>query len=305
MLGEVFYWLFNMSVSASVVGCVVWLLRCVRKLPRRVAVWLWCIPLVRMWLPIGMSSRYGLMALLSRITTRTVEVIGGEGYPAFTMTNYVMGADAYFPIVYKENLLEKVFGVAAVIWAVVAVSAVIVLCMVYAVTLRALRDAEHLQGRVYLSDKVEFPAVYGIFRPHIVIPTAHSEDDLTFVLLHEQAHIRRADNVWRLVALLTACLHWFNPLSWVFLRCFLNDLEQACDESVLSHCPEEQKRSYALSLLSFSKRKTLFVSAFGGGNIRTRIENIVSFKRLSVLAALCMGALVAAIAYILLTNAPM
>ena len=184
MLGEVFYWLLNMSITASVTGCVVWLVRRVRRLPRRMAVWLWCIPLVRMWVPLGIGSDYGLMSLLARITTRTVTVYDAQGWPDFTMTNHVMGAESYFPIVYKVDLLENIFAAAGVVWAIVTLAAVAVLYIVYVTTMRALRDAVHLRDRVYLSGRVDFPAVYGVVRPRIVVPTAHREKDLTFVVMH-------------------------------------------------------------------------------------------------------------------------
>ena len=74
MLGEVFYWLFNMSLAASLVGLIVLGMRAIPRLPRRFACWLWLIPLFRMWIPVGMGSRWSLMTLLSKLTTRTVVV---------------------------------------------------------------------------------------------------------------------------------------------------------------------------------------------------------------------------------------
>ena len=50
MLAEIFYWLFNMSIAASVTGCVLLLLRRIRWIPRRVTAALWAIPFLRMWI---------------------------------------------------------------------------------------------------------------------------------------------------------------------------------------------------------------------------------------------------------------
>ena len=47
----------------------------------------------------------------------------------------------------------------------------------------------------------------------------------------------------------------------------------------------------------------MFVSAFGGANVRTRIENLVSYKQMTLFSAVCFGLLVAAVIYALITNA--
>ena len=99
MLSEIFYWLFNMSISASVVGIIVLILGKIKKLPRRLIRILWAIPFLRMWIPIGMTSKYSLMTLISKFTTKTVVVYDGE--LDFTFTNHIMAADKYHPITYK------------------------------------------------------------------------------------------------------------------------------------------------------------------------------------------------------------
>ena len=128
-------------------------------------------------------------------------------------------------------------------------------------------------------------------------------ENLRYILLHEQKHIRRLDNLWRLFAFVSVALHWFNPFSWILLKCFLSDLEIACDESVLNNCSESEKNKYALALVSSAEHKALFISAFGGAKIRTRIERIISYKKMTLISAIAFAALIIAIAYFLLTNA--
>ncbi|MBQ9744741.1 MAG: peptidase M56 BlaR1, partial [Clostridia bacterium] len=64
------------------------------------------MPFVRMCIPVGISSKYGIMALLSKFTTKTVTIVNMGDDSALTMMNHVMGANSYFPITYKVNLLE-------------------------------------------------------------------------------------------------------------------------------------------------------------------------------------------------------
>lgn len=305
-MGEIFYWLFNMSLSASIGGLIVLGLRAIPRLPRRAACWLWLIPMVRMWIPVGMGSRWSLMSLISKLTTRTV-VVWERGDMALSYTNMVMAADSYFPVTYRINLLEDLFAAVAVIWLAVAAAILMTLGVLYAATKHELKDATPLYGNVCLSDKVSSPALYGILRPRIVLPRGWEErEDLTMILVHEQAHARHMDNLWRVLAFVTAALHWFNPFAWIFLRFALADLELFCDERVLYRMGIEERRAYANALVRSAQAKqerTVFASAFGGARIRVRLAHILSYRRLSGISSVFAALLVLAIAWILLTNA--
>ena len=115
MLQEIFYWIFNMSITAAVTGVLVLLVRQIKKIPRRLSVFLWLIPFLRMTIPFGLNSPYSLMSLLSKITTKTIIVYQPTEDLAFSMTNSVMAAETYFPITYKVNILEDIFAVASVV----------------------------------------------------------------------------------------------------------------------------------------------------------------------------------------------
>lgn len=299
MAGEILYWVFNMSIAASLSGIIVLLIGRMRKLPRRFACVLFVIPFIRMWIPVGLGSKYGLLSLISRFTTRSVAFYGSS----FTTTNYIMAANSYFPITYKANVLENVFKISFYVWAVTAAALLIALFILYGATMRQLKNAKHLKDDVYISEYIDSPALYGIIKPRIILPASYEEKELDFVLLHERTHKKRGDNLWRMLAFITASVHWFNPLAWVLLRSYLSAAELACDEAVLAKCGEERKKAYALALVSSEEKKTFFASAFGGAKIRVRIENILSYKKLSALSAVGFTALVLVIMYTLLTNA--
>lgn len=303
MLGEIFYWIFNMSIAATICMVPVWLVRLIKKIPRRIFVWLWLVPLVRMCIPVGITSKYGIMALLSRFTTKTVTVVQIGNDSALTMMNHVMGANSYFPITYKVNLLEDLFNVTAVIWLVVALAAILTMTVIYLITLGEVKDAQKLKENVYISDKIKTPAVYGITNPKIILPTEYDANQLTFILMHEKAHIRRNDNFIRLFAFVVVCIHWFNPFAWLLLKMLDSDIELACDETVLSGCNETERKEYAYALLSTAEKTNVFAASFGGARIRIRIENILSFKKISYFSVVAFSVLIIAICYILLTNA--
>ena len=314
-MDAVFYWLLNMSILATAVGLIVLLIRKIRPIPRRVIVILWAIPLVRFWVPFGFSSNYSLLSLLPRYAVRTVPitelVAQGQGFldvipseKPVVMTNIGRWAISYRPMTYKVDLLADVFDYASFVWAVIAAAVLITLTLIYFVTKAELRGAKRMYDNVYSSQKITSPAVYGILRPRIIIPEhLRDAEGLDLILLHEKRHIRRGDKFWRLLAFITAAIHWFNPFVWIFLKCFLSDVELACDESALAKLPREKQKAYALELLNVQQSKTVFASAFGGAKIRTRIEHIISYKKMTVFSALLFAAFVVAVAYMLLTNA--
>lgn len=304
MLSEVFYWLFNMSIVASLTGICILLIRCIEAIPRRIITILWIIPFIRMWIPIGIGGKHSLMSIISMYTTKTVIVYESDKLPSLTDTNIVMAAKSYFPVKYKVNLVGDVFYVSSIVWMIIAVALFIAFIILYFSTMHDISDSVHLYKNVYTSDKVTSPSVYGIFNPKILIPPSIAEkDELYYVLLHELKHIHRHDNLRRILAFASISLHWFNPFAWIFLKCFFEDIELACDESVLKKCRENEKKKYASALISCMEQKTLFVSAFGGAKIHRRIEKIIAYKKMTVLSIIVFLALITAISYFLLTNA--
>lgn len=301
MLSEVFYWVLNASILGGAAGLFVLVLRRIKALPRSMVYALWLIPLVRLWLPFGIASRYSLLSLVSRYATRTV-VIRGK-LPQITASNSVMAASSYFPIEYKTNLLESLFNVAAVLWIIVCAAAILASVMLYRFSMSELRFAEHIEGDSYKSGRVSTPAVYGILHPRIIIPDSLACGNIRYILMHESIHVRRRDNLFRAIALFTACFHWFNPLSWILLKYFFTDMELSCDSKVLKELDEKQAREYAGAILACSSGKTFLASAFGGAGARVRIESILSYKRLTLFSSLCFAALVLVISVILITNA--
>lgn len=301
MLSEIFYWVMNISILGGVSGLIVMALRKIKNLPQFAVYVLWVIPLLRLWIPFGIANEYSLLNFVSRYTTKTVVI--SQGLPEFTMSNSLMGANSYFPIEYKTDLLAGIIRAASVIWLIVAAASILTSLLLYIFTKSEIKNSRHIKDNIYMSDSVTAPAVYGIIHPQIILPPTLGKDDIEFIVLHEQVHIRRKDNLWRVIAVITACVHWFNPFVWIFLKSFLADMELACDAKVLKQLDENQIKNYANTILEASAGKTFFASAFGGAKTKVRIENILSYKRLTFFSTLSFAALIASIAFVLITNA--
>lgn len=304
LLSEIFYWVLNMSILGGFIGLIVALVRKIPKLPRFAAYLLWALPLIRLWVPFGIASRWSLLNLISKYTTKTVVIWKqSPGRPDLSMTNSLQAAEHYFPITYKADALKSIFEVASVIWAILAAAAVLTVVLLYTLTKREIRNARHLQDNLWISDRITSPAVYGIIKPKIVLPEWITERDMPLISAHEGVHIRRWDNLWRMVAVITACIHWFNPLSWLFLRWFFGDMELACDAKVLKDLGEDRAKDYAAALLNCSNKKNYFASTFGGAKTGIRIEYILTYRKLTLLSTLSFGTLVGTVAFVLITNA--
>ena len=305
IIGEIFYWVLNASILGAIAGLIVLLLRKVKFLPRFGVYLLWLLPGLRLWIPVGIANKYSLLNLLSQYVTKTIVVWTSEHGTDLTMTNSLQAAAQYFPIVYKTPLLKDIFNVAGFIWLIVAIAAILCSITLYFITNSALKDAEHLSANLYQSEKVISPAVYGILKPKIILPVGVVDTDLAYILKHEQLHVRRKDNLWRVIAVITACVHWFNPLCWLSLKYFFTDMELACDAGVLKKLPANNKKAYASALLACSSNlgKTYYASAFGGAKTRLRIEAILSYKKLTLLSILSFSLLFIVIALTIITNA--
>jgi beta-lactamase regulating signal transducer with metallopeptidase domain len=313
MLTTVFYWILNMSILGSIAGLIVLGLRKIKCIPPQFIYVLWLIPLIRLWITAFISNKYSLMTLLSKLGARTVAVDPTIVTASMTAMNTIKAAQSYNPLVFGSAALKSVFSIGAVVWLIGFAALMFAMSLIYyfakkevkGALLKEVKNASLLYGNIYESERITSPAVYGIFHPKVLLPVGLSEEDTHYAVLHERAHIGRGDNFMRCVAIATACLHWFNPLVWVFLKCFFIDMELACDAKVMREFAPLERKQYAVSLIHVRTpdRQNLFASAFGGARIKVRVEKILSYRKLTAAACICLILLAAAIAAALLTNA--
>ncbi len=314
--------ILNMSLTASMVIIIVLLARLLlRKSPKVFSYALWAVVLFRLLCPVSFSTEFSLLGLFN---TPTSTVSDGGAYSSMT----------YIPsdIVHTENPrvalplpgiseainetlpqgseqtgadpLELPMSVATTLWLL----GIVVMLIYSAVSLLELRrklvGAVRLRDNIYLADHIATPFVIGLFRPKIYLPSTISVDEQDYIILHEQTHIKRLDHIIKMIAFLALAMHWFNPLVWVAFVCAVKDMEMSCDEHVLKQMGGEIRTAYSTSLLSLATgRRPINGSplAFGEGNIKSRIKNIMNFKKPAVWMVI--AAVIACIAVTLLLSA--
>ncbi|MBR5411262.1 MAG: hypothetical protein IK104_11380 [Clostridia bacterium] len=134
----------------------------------------------------------------------------------------------------------------------------------------------------YVCDAVRSPFLLGVLRPRIYLPTGLSDEARAHVLAHERAHIARCDPAAKLFAFLLLAVYWFQPLFWLSYALFCRDIEAACDERVVRSFSREARAGYAETLLSLSagrERLSACPLAFGETNVKTRVKNVLSYKK--------------------------
>ncbi len=91
--------------------------------------------------------------------------------------------------------------------------------------------------RVLESTPGSMPLTFGFRHPVVFLPgdaLAWTAECRRMVLLHELAHIRRADAATHVLARAALALNWWNPLAWIGWREFLKERERAADDLVLT-----------------------------------------------------------------------
>lgn len=306
----IFLKLVNMSITASVmILCVILLRLLIRKAPRKYCCILWMLVGLRLICPVTLESALSLIPSAEPIPKAILEgntLWVNTGIEALDRPINTYFGDYYYegvsvPVDYKARILD----VLAWIWLAGVAGMLLYGWINFFFLRRRLSTAVHMEEMLWQSEKVQSPFILGVFRPRIYLPFSLKEPQLTYVLAHEKAHLRRGDHFIKPLGFLLLSVYWFNPLVWLAFILLCRDLEQACDERAIQGMSEAEKKEYAKSLFSLSVRNRGISAcpvAFGEAGVKERIKSVLQYKKPALWVAVLavVGCVVAGVCF--LTN---
>lgn len=256
MSNVTFLWIFSRGIELGVIVVCIFLLRVLfrRKVPRLFSYLLWAA------LPINIVCSF----LLKVESNHTYHVVIVHQTPIIFIDEYVV------------RIMKRC-------WMCGTVLVVLGLAFSYVRFLRSLVGCIRLQKGVYLADRIHAPFTMGLLCPKIYLPVSLKKQYYEYVILHERVHISRKDVWMKYLAVGFLGLFWFQPLLWFACCLFMNDMEEACDESVIRKESIEFREEYARALVEVSFHAAKVRGAalgYGNGAIKSRIRNIMNYKQI-------------------------
>ena len=284
--------LLTMSLTAAIAAGVVMLLRLLlKRVPRWITCLLWAVVLLRMVCPVGFSLPVSLMPETVSSGAYVEWVLPQAETPASTpqaatTTTTAPAATTQTPVT-RETVAVTPTGpdrdtVLTILWAAGGIACFAWGAVSYLRLRLRIADAILIEKNVYETDQIDSPFVCGFFRPRIYLPVGLAEPDRRYVLLHEQAHIRRRDYLTKPLANVALCFHWFNPVLWLSYHLFGRDIETATDQAVIRSFGRVDTAGYAAALLHLGHKPSFPQAvplAFGEENPKHRIRSVLSYKK--------------------------
>lgn len=307
---RLFLHLVNMSITASYLIAAVLLLRLIlKKVPKNLFLWLWALPGLRLALPISLESALSLIPKAQPIPpdiAMSPAPAVAVGIPVIDNAVNPVIASSFTPApAASANPLQIILPILSALWLLGA--AVMLLYALFSF----LRLSRHVSASIpmrkdlYVCDGIPTPFLLGIRKPKIYLPSEMDPEYQAYVLKHEYAHLRHHDNWWKLLGYLLLSVYWFNPLLWAAYVLFCRDLEIACDERAVADMTKPERKTYSYALLACAApKKTISICpvAFGEGNVKSRIRNVLRFKKATVWVSILVFLIAAVTAICFLTN---
>ena len=279
--------ILNMSLKASYVIVFVMLFRLLlKKAPKFISYALWGVVFFRLIIPFSFESIFSILPERTNTNPIPHDII----YQQTPQIN--SGIEAADTIINRSlpvpspvtsvNPMQIYMLIASYIW-LLGIGALLIYSIASVIRLkRQLANARLLEANIFEANHIKTPFVLGVIKPKIYLPTGLQNEERAYIVLHEQTHIRRKDHVIKVIAFLVLSIHWFNPLVWMAFVLMSKDMEFSCDEHVLKEMKEDIKKPYANSLLSLAMgghRLNGSPLAFGEGNVKARIKNVLDYKK--------------------------
>lgn len=286
-----------------------------KKASKRWTYLLWAVVFFRCLCPFSVESGLSVFNAVPELSaenrvseiTRITESTGNIGAEEreFVYRNTVSKADitVMLPQTEQKETVDRYFVMFAV-WLAGAAAMWVYGIISYRRLMNRLKTAVKAEDGVLESDRISTAFSAGFFPARIYLPRGLFPEERGFIVTHEQIHIKRLDYIAKLAAFIALTLHWFNPMIWLAFALMSRDMELSCDEAVLKILGADKKKAYSEALLRVAVRRSGFLTpAFAETGIKTRVRNILKYKKPTVAATVLAAAAVAVVCVVFGTNA--
>ena len=294
LLENLFSNVLDMSITASYVAIAVIVIRfIIKKAPKSFSFAIWIPVLFRLVCPISFISNLSVFNFINRDSFRKIEGVSQSITVNNTISNIRSGqvsdniaGNAVTNIANNTTISQGIGNnfmyLVSILWMIGIQILIVYFIVSYIKTYSRIKTATLYNENVYESDQIDTAFVFGLIKPKIYIPVNLTESEKIYIIEHEKVHIKRKDYVTKIIAFLILIIHWFNPIMWISFILMTRDMEMSCDERVMKNLGEDIKTNYSYSLLNLAVNKgnTFNIPlSFSENNIKSRIENVLNYKK--------------------------
>ncbi|GMW00975.1 MAG: hypothetical protein AMXMBFR84_21120 [Candidatus Hydrogenedentota bacterium] len=306
-------WMIQMAWQVAVLAVAVLLIS--RFAPRSSAAFryaLWALVFIKLIIPPGIAAPWSLGTAANHLAETTLPTYTAE--EPLRIADWELRPAPETPQIASVESVEQhpitpqsvrwsIASIAFTVWGAVALMMFASLCVQYVryrrrilrygtpvsqPVMAVVSDCKSILGvrravRVFESETVSTPYVFGVFSPIILLPRGtegkYGAAHLRNILLHELSHIRRHDIPMNWGMAVLVCLYWFHPAVWLAYRYIGREREMACDDLVLQHTQDNAK-TYAETIVEVaSEYRKPAVAAVGFVGLLELADNMLARVR--------------------------
>lgn len=308
MSDKIFIDILNMSFVGSFAIIITIIARfCLKKAPKTFSYILWAVAFSRLIIPFSFESIFSILPFnATPLSTDMLYIETPRVETGITAMDNLLNPIVSSPILDNTlNVYQFFIFVGKMVWYSGILIFLICSIISYMRLKKVLESSTLLKDNIFITQKIKVPFVMGFFHTKIYLPE-NLGNMKEYIILHEQTHIRRRDNILKVFAYILLVLHWFNPLVWVAFKLFVSDMEMSCDESVIRRASTDIRKEYSQTLLDLSIKKQTVGTfpAFSEENPKERIKNIMKTKKTFGIVGAIAVILIAVVAICLIPNRP-
>jgi beta-lactamase regulating signal transducer with metallopeptidase domain len=129
------------------------------------------------------------------------------------------------------------------------------------------------------STRLDAPAVAGWLRPTILLPvtalTGLSDEQLSSIIAHELAHIKRFDSFVNLFQVVVETLLFYHPAVWWLNKQIREERENCCDDMAVSVCGNPLAYAHALTRMATTRTSPRLLMAVNAHPLAARVARLL------------------------------